>query len=325
MRLNIQGFTWGLPELGDRQRPKPVASAPADASARGGTGKDKLSALRRFNAIAGRVTPGLTAHVARRLLMTPHEHEPRAWERPALESAKRVTFRFGLSGLHWGDQGPVVLMMHGWEGRPTQFRYFIEPLLAAGRQVIALDAPAHGETPGEEAHPMAFAMALQEAAVEIRNLEAVIGHSMGAGAAAIALANGLSAERAVLIAGPSSVQAVLEQFAESIGLPTTARPRFIRAVERHTGVPVDEISVKGLAKRLRHVEALIVHDRDDTAVPFAHATAALRAWPQARLLQTKGLGHWRVLTDKTVVDEVTRFLTQTQAPLARPSQKFATA
>lgn len=320
MALDIESFPWAVPELEGR-RPAATQAIAAKRDSR----SNPLSLIRKFNSVAGHVAPGLTAQMARRLLMTPHEHAPRAWERRALDTGRRVTFRFGLSGLRWGDEGPVVLMMHGWEGRPTQFRYFIDSLVASGRQVIALDAPAHGDTPGDEAHPMAFAMALQEAAVEIRNLESVVGHSMGAGAAAIALANGLPAERAVLIAGPSSVQAVLEQFAETIGLPKAVQPRFIRTVERHTGVPAAQISVDALAARLGHVAALIVHDRDDTAVPFRHATAAIRAWPQARLLQTSGLGHWRVLTDPSVVGEVTRFLTQPQSSGQQPAGQLAAA
>src|SRR5690242_11091115 len=68
------------------------------------------------------------------------------------ESAPRVTFRFGLSGLRWGRDGqPAVLMMHGAGGRPAQFTNFIAPLLARGRQVIALEAPAHEYALDEEA------------------------------------------------------------------------------------------------------------------------------------------------------------------------------
>src|SRR5437879_13300304 len=101
---------------------------------------NRLSVLRAVNAAASRVTPELSAQAAKHLLLHPQPHDVRNWETPAAKSATQITFRFGLSGLRWGEEGPAVLMMHGWEGSPTQFRHFIEPLLAAGRQVIALDA-----------------------------------------------------------------------------------------------------------------------------------------------------------------------------------------
>jgi pimeloyl-ACP methyl ester carboxylesterase len=275
-----------------------------------------LSAIRTFNTVAGRLVPSVSADVARKLLMTPRRLEPREWELPAAQSAERINFRFGLSGLRWGRRGdPVVLMLHGWEGRPTQFRYFIEPLLAGGRQVVALDAPAHGESLGEEAHPLLFAMALHEAVAEIPELEAVVGHSMGAGATALALAEGLPAERAVLIAGPASIAGVLQRFGEFLHLPPPAARSFVRRVEGHTGVPVGDLEVSRLAQRL-HLPALIVHDRNDTSVPFSDGEAIAHAWPSAEFLATQGLGHWNVLKDPQVVNQISRFLLRGHVRLA---------
>ena len=80
-----------------------------------------LNSLRRFNAVTGRLAPGVSARVSRRVLMRPRAHAPKAWEADALARAERVGFRFGLSALRWGERdAPVVLMLHGWEGRPTQ-------------------------------------------------------------------------------------------------------------------------------------------------------------------------------------------------------------
>lgn len=266
-----------------------------------------LGVLRAVHSVTGLVLPELPARSARRQLLHPRKHALRSWEIPALDSARRVTFRFGLSGLRWGDEGPVVLMMHGWEGRPTQFRHFIEPVLASGRQVVALDGPAHGESPGEESTLMGFALAIAEAAVEIRGLETVVGHSMGAAATAIALAQGLPAERAVLLAPPSAIEQGLYGFADTLGLPAPAARRFVDLVGEANGVPARELEISRLASKL-DLPALIVHDRRDTAVPFADGEAIARAWPAAEFLATSGLGHWRVLTDPAVVARVTDFV-----------------
>ena len=106
-----------------------------------------LTTLRTANRVLGTIAPAFTAGLARRLMMRPTVNQPRAWELPARDTAEKITFRFGLGGYRWGTSGPTVLMMHGWQGRPTQFACFVEPLLASGRQVIALEAPAHGRSP----------------------------------------------------------------------------------------------------------------------------------------------------------------------------------
>lgn len=120
--------------------------------------------------------------------------------------AAGITFRFGLTGRRWGDWGPVVLLVNGRDDEPASFARLIEPLLAAGRQVIALDDPT--QEPFDEPLRVAeFAAAITEAAVEMRELESVVGHGRGAAAAAQALTQGLSAERAVLLGSTGEVDA----------------------------------------------------------------------------------------------------------------------
>jgi len=243
------------------------------------------------------------------VLMRPRQFTPKPWETAVAGAGERIHFRFGLSGLRWGPHdAPVVLMLHGWEGRATQFAHFVQPLLERGRQVIALDAPGHGQSPGEESNAILFTYALMEAAAEIHDLEAVVGHSMGAGAAAYAVSLGLDPERLVLLGGPASLRSVLERYADGINLKPAARPHFFAEVERHTGVDPNTVDIKQLARNLR-VPTLVVHDRHDSMVPFADGVAVAQAWPGAELMATEGLGHWRILSDAAVVEKVTAFLT----------------
>ena len=273
---------------------------------------NSLSTIRTTTRVLGTIAPRLTAGLARKLMMTPRVHQPREWERGALESAERITFRFGLSGLRWGNGGPVVLMMHGWQGRPTQFKQFIAPLLAAGRQVIALEAPGHGRSPGPESNVYLFAQALLDAAAELRGVESVVGHSMGGSAALIAMGEHRYAERAVVIGSPGSLVRVLDRFADSIALPEAAKRSFFDLVDERVGVPASELDTSRIGPHL-HMPGLVVHDRDDDMVPFAEGEAIARAWPQARFLATEGLGHRQVLADPGVVHAVASFLTDGEA------------
>jgi pimeloyl-ACP methyl ester carboxylesterase len=113
--------------------------------------------------------------------------------------AHRVAFRFGLTGRRWGDPGPVVLLLHARGPTPWALAQLITPLLEAGRQVIALDDPTDLAA-DDEARVAEYAAAAMETSVELRDLESVVGYGMGAAAAAAALAQGLPAERSVLLA-----------------------------------------------------------------------------------------------------------------------------
>jgi pimeloyl-ACP methyl ester carboxylesterase len=53
---------------------------------------------------------------------------------------------------------------------------------------------------------------------------------------------------------------------------------------------------------------LIVHDRDDSDVPYTHGEEIAAAWPGAELLTTNGLGHRAVLRDPAVIQRTVTFL-----------------
>ncbi|MHA6494491.1 alpha/beta hydrolase family protein [Pseudomonas borbori] len=270
-----------------------------------------LQWIRGFNASVGLLAPRTVANRMRREFMTPRELPPREWELPLLAQAERITLRFGLSALRWGS-GPAVLLMHGWEGRPTQFAGLIKALVDAGYGVVALDAPAHGRSPGHEANVVLFARALLEAAGELPPLKALIGHSMGGASALLATQLGLRAEVVVSIAAPSRILTMLRQFSRFVRLPAQARAHFIRLVEEKAGMPAGQLDVN----RYRlDFPGLIVHALDDQKVPFSEAEAIHEAWFDSRLLRVESGGHQRVLADPRLHEAVLQLLATTrQAP-----------
>jgi pimeloyl-ACP methyl ester carboxylesterase len=265
-----------------------------------------LPFLRWTNRLLGPVAPELSARVARELFTMPQRHRPPEREAEAERSGQRVALGEGLSALRWG-RGPRILAMHGWEGRATQWGMFAELATAAGFEVIAVDAPAHGHSAGRRTHLGEFARTLLEADQRHGPFTAVVGHSMGGAAAALALASGLRAERAVLIASPSAIDRVLRGYAAYVQLAPRAEQAFFEQMERTVGRPAEELDVGTLA--LRH-PALLLHSRDDREVPFREAEAIDRSWPQAELLALDGLGHRRILRDRAVMQSAVEFITE---------------
>lgn len=269
-----------------------------------------LSWIRGVNGTLGRLAPEHIAGKMRRAFMTPRNLPPRQWELPLLATAERITLRFGLSALRWG-QGPTVLMMHGWEGRPTQFAALIEALVAAGHTVVTLEGPAHGRSPGRQAHVALFARALLEAAAELPPLRAVIGHSMGGASVLLALQWGLRTEAAVSIAAPAQLLGVLRGFAQRLGMPARARAAFIRQVEQDVGLQVARLDVNGYQLEL---PGLIAHASDDPLVAASEAQLIHKAWFDSRLLMLEEGGHQRVLADPLLVEGVLELLARAATP-----------
>ncbi|WP_271411696.1 alpha/beta hydrolase [Pseudomonas sp. Q1-7] len=265
-----------------------------------------LSLIRGVNATLGRLAPEAVARRMRRQFMTPRNLPPRDWEMPLLASSERITLRFGLSALRWGS-GPTVLLMHGWEGRPTQFAALIVALVEAGYGVVALDGPAHGRSPGREANVVLFARALLEAAGELPPLHAVIGHSMGGASAMLASQMGLRAKALVSISAPSRILGPIRSFASFMGLPPKARAHFVSQVEHHAGIPAAHLDVQ---RYQMDIPGLVVHAEDDPLVPAADAQVIHDAWFDSQLLRLERGGHQRLLADGRLVKAVLALLAQ---------------
>lgn len=273
---------------------------------------NSLSLIRGVNATLGRLAPQAVARRMRRQFMTPRNLPPRDWEMPLLGSSERITLRFGLSALRWGS-GPTVLLMHGWEGRPTQFASLIQALVDAGYGVVALDAPAHGRSPGRESNVVLFARALLEAAGELPPLHAVIGHSMGGASALLASQMGLQARALVSISAPSRILGPLRSFAHYMGLPPRARAHFVSQVETHAGIPAANLDVQ---RYQLDIPGLVVHADDDPIVPAGDAQVIHDAWFDSQLLRLEQGGHQRLLSDSRLIRAVLGLLAQVREPFS---------
>jgi hypothetical protein len=76
-----------------------------------------------------------------------------------------------------------------------------------------------------------------------------------------------------------------------------------------TGKPFSEFSALTFIKSAPpDLKLLLVHDEDDKEVALTHPKELLKIFPQGELLQTKGLGHSRILKDQNVIHSVVTFI-----------------
>jgi pimeloyl-ACP methyl ester carboxylesterase len=262
--------------------------------------------FRMKNKVMGRLFPQQVVANACEMFFTPRKHPIKSWESSAEAKGIRVKLSDGLSVIVWG-QGAPVLMMHGWEGRATQMAAFIEPLNQLGFQVVALDAPAHGHSQGRQANPVRFAEAMLEVDKQLGPFHAVIGHSMGAGAAIYAIKHGLRTNKLVAISSPASFYRVLRRFAIHIGFSDKLVNRFLKHAEEVVGIPFANIELGELVNEIA-VEGLFIHDQEDAEIPHSESNEMAHNMPNGRLYSTQGLGHRKIMRSPLVIDTVSNFI-----------------
>jgi pimeloyl-ACP methyl ester carboxylesterase len=111
----------------------------------------------------------------------------------------------------------------------------------------------------------------------------------------------------VLVSPPSDLIGYSRRFARWTWMPEPLRRAMQSAIEERFGVRWAELEIERLAPRLR-ASALVIHDRDDAFVPWTQGAALARAWPGARLLSTRGLGHGRILESATAIHAAVQFI-----------------
>jgi len=207
----------------------------------------------------------------------------------------------------WGS-GPVVLFVHGWSGRGSQVAAFAEPLIAAGYQVMAIDAPGHGDTPGDRTNILECAAVLLAFNRRYGPVHAAVTHSFGGMVLAYAMNRGLSVERVVCISAPAHVEYLLDSFAKTLAIPDAVIVDMRRRMDaRFTDEFWEDISTVVNVRELE-VPALIIHDENDHSVPWEQGKIIANAWPGARFMKTSGLGHGRILRNQAVVDAAVDFI-----------------
>jgi pimeloyl-ACP methyl ester carboxylesterase len=271
-----------------------------------------LLALRVGFRIGSLVAPDAAIGRAGRIFCTPFASSRRRAIDARADGAVETTIVVGslpIETYTWGDPStqPYVLFSHGWSSHGTRILPWVKPLQEAGYAVVAFDQVGHGKSGGHIATLPGFTDLLLDVGRRHGPAAAVIGHSLGGAAVAAALARGLAADRAILIAPSADPVAAAFRFAHLVGLPARLCRRMIEGFERRIGIGFAEFQAHRNAPRIAR-PALIVHDLADREVPWSEGERYARFWANSRLLSTQGLGHNRIADDAGVIAAALRFL-----------------
>jgi pimeloyl-ACP methyl ester carboxylesterase len=271
----------------------------------------RLRLVRAFR-LASRVSPRLAGRLALELFLLPARRQLDAVDAPVLARARASRIRLAAHELQvyeWGTHADAILLMHGWGSHAPRFGAFVDPLLAAGFRVLAVDAPAHGKSTGRQATLELFRAALGAVAGARGPVRGIVGHSMGASATVWQMAESPPAEvQAIVLVGmPRDVAFMMDSFAGALELDARTRAALVAAFTHRYGSPPAAFSAHAVAGRLS-MPVLLVHDRADDVAPFAHAQALLPVLARGELVTTDGFAHSGALRDPPTIARIVDFL-----------------
>jgi pimeloyl-ACP methyl ester carboxylesterase len=240
-----------------------------------------------------------------------YEVKPREREIIAQGNNYRLLFEGGeLAVTTWGDDGPTILLMHGWGGARAQMTGFVNPLLAAGYRVVAFDQPAHGESDGTMTNILEIVPTMDLIAEREGLFEAVIAHSFGTLVTSYALVNRdfPSPARLIYLGAFNRLLDSLPRFQVLAGLPDPVIDGLRDMIYANFGKDVlDAIWNEKMTQNI-DVPALMFHDKADNVTPIEDSRAIARVWKSARLIETNGLGHRGALQSADVHSQIVEFI-----------------
>ncbi|MFD5147369.1 alpha/beta hydrolase [Streptomyces sp. NPDC058401] len=269
--------------------------------------------------ITARVAPGPVGRVAFALFVRPLGR-PKVKPGEAGVMARAVTGRLVVDGIpvttyRWGDGERPVLIVHGWTSRASRFAGFVEALLAEGRTVVSFDAPGHGTSGGRATTILRQREIIRRLQSQYGEFSAVLAHSFGVVSTFFALRDGIRADRIVGIGAIADFDFLTARFRAMLGVNQAVEDALRRHVQRRLFPAEPDVWPRFDA--CRHPEEvpseiLLVHDADDdTAAPSQSRAIAAAYGERARLIETSGLGHRRILLDPEVIGAAVEFLSAT--------------
>jgi predicted alpha/beta hydrolase family esterase len=231
----------------------------------------------------------------------------------ALQDTHTETFQYDEHHFQtyvWKGNDTKILLIHGWESNSARWEKFLPYLQLSGSTIIAIDAPAHGQSSGKEFNVPLYTEFINKA-VEKYQPTIIIGHSIG-GAACLYhqyLHPDTSIRKMVLLGAPSDLKTLLNNYIKMLSL----NPKMFTRLEKHYlknfNIKLDNFSGGDLAKEIK-IEGIIAHDTTDTIVAFEEGKKIGDNWKNSRFITTNNLGH--SMHDDILYKEIYEFLFETK-------------
>jgi pimeloyl-ACP methyl ester carboxylesterase len=206
-------------------------------------------------------------------------------------------------------EGPATLLVHGWEDDHCLWTRTIDALAARSMPVVAFDLPGHGGAEGSACYSFEAADAVLAVAGDLGPIRGVVAHSFAAGPSVVAMAEGLRAERAVLISSPFTREDRWVRVGGELGYPDAVAQR-AAAIYRSRQTPSRSAMDWFEVTASLEADLLFVHSVDDERAAVEPVREVVASCARGSLVEVAGLDHRGIARDERVIETVVSYLAE---------------
>ena len=266
------------------------------------------------------LSPKKAAEKAFDLFCTP-QYRNRKKLPPIFEKAEKISFEFEgykIQGYRWNHpMEKKLLILHGFESSVINFDRYVQPLIKAGYEVLAFDAPAHGRSSGKQITVVTYKNFVLHIYKNYGPIKNFIAHSFGGLALSMAIEELPNDEEAqiVMIAPATESTTAIDSFFSVLQLNGTVRKQFDQIIETLGGHKPEWFSIRRVAENLK-AKVLWLHDKDDRMTPLSDVEPIMKKnYPNFHFVISEGFGHRRIYRENNSYREVLKFFDAYHQPL----------
>ncbi len=259
------------------------------------------------------ISPRKAAEYAFKIFCTPYSGKPVRPEPTNFQEAQKISFIFEdltLRGWHWQPKAPngkKILINHGFDSFSYRFEKYIYPLLKAGFEVFAFDAPGHGISDGKTINALYYSKSMIVFNNTYGPLYGIMAHSIGGLAASLAAEHLPKLEKLVLIAPAVETTTAIKGFIKFLMLGSDIKDALTDYIVEFSKQPITYFATSTAVQKLT-IPTFWLHDTEDAICPFEDVkpVQALNL-PHIEFYITTGLGHSKIYREGKTVKAIINF------------------
>ncbi|WP_111309880.1 alpha/beta fold hydrolase [Confluentibacter sediminis] len=191
----------------------------------------------------------------------------------------------------WIGKKETILLVHGWESNSYRWKKLIDLLKDLDYNIIALDAPAHGNSGGKLFNAVLYSEFIHVVSKAFHP-SIIIGHSVGGMATILSefKYHIASVNKLVLLGAPSNFTGIFHRYKNLMGYNDKVSNGIDQFVLTHFNHLPSYYHISNFSEKIK-AKGLIIHDKEDKIIPYSDALDYEKHYKNTTLISTTGLGH----------------------------------
>ena len=231
------------------------------------------------------------------------------------QNAETINFKLKkltINGYRWNYPQPEkILILHGFGSAAHKFEHYATPLVEKGYEVLAFDAPAHGESEGTTTNAIEYSEMIKKVMEEYGPIKNFIAHSFGGISLSLALETMPHDEntKIVFIAPATETTSAVDGAFTMLKIKNEkVRKEFEKIIVEVSGKKTAWFSMRRAMHNIK-AKILWIHDEEDDITPWSDALKVKEDnHTNINFVNTKGLGHQKIYHDVTIKNKVIEFI-----------------